>query len=294
MSFSMEDNLYEILGVSSNASQEEIERVFKQALSELEDGSNESEQKRDLLEKVYYILGDEMRRYEYDYRRRAEKENLKSNVNTSQSLSNNISLDPSLAHNRSPQPDRKTAQQRGKDNKPSTIKLLALFLFVYFIGNALSANIGSTLPRSNAPAVKTNYTDFDQGKNALELPPNGEIHYYQEAEAIAPFSISTEPDLNYFVKLVDEETNVTVMTIFIRGGQSVETNVPLGTYEFRYACGKYWYGEEELFGPWTVYMKADKKFDFYNDGSRIMGHKVELIMHVDGNLHTQEINKNNF
>jgi len=144
------------------------------------------------------------------------------------------------------------------------------------------------------PVINSNYTEFEQGKNALELPPNGEIHYYQQAEAIAPFGINTEPDINYFVKLVDETTNKTVMTIFVRGGQSVETKVPLGTYEFRYASGKHWYGEEELFGPWTVYMKADNKLDFYNDGLRIMGHKVELIKQIDGNLHTREINKNRF
>ena len=165
-------------------------------------------------------------------------------------------------------------------------------MFIFIIGKAWSANTSSTIPRSDMPVINSNYTEFEQGKNALELPPNGEIHYYQQAEAIAPFGINTEPDINYFVKLVDETTNKTVMTIFVRGGQSVETKVPW-TYEFRYASGKHWYGEEELLDHGR-FMKADNKLDFYNDGLRIMGHKVELIKQIDGNLHTREINKIDF
>lgn len=301
MSISIEDNLYEILGVSPDASQEEIERVFKQSLIELQDNSKDSKKKRVLLEKVYYILGDEMRRYEYDYWSRVGNE--KSNANNTQSLLNNKPLNP-LPYNRSIQrsdnpninnrPSRKTAQRHGENDSPSVIKIAALFLFVFIIGKAWAANTSSTFPRSNMPAVNTNYSDFDQGKNALELPPSGEIYYYKQVEAIAPFGINTEPDVNYFVKLIDVETNLTAVTIFVHGGQSVETKVPLGTYEFRYACGEYWYGEEELFGAWTVYMKADKKLTFYNDGSRIMGHKIYLIKRIDGNLHSREINKNRF
>ncbi|MFZ2539949.1 MAG: hypothetical protein WAX04_13800 [Oscillospiraceae bacterium] len=44
----------------------------------------------------------------------------------------------------------------------------------------------------------------------------------------------------------------------------------------------------------TVCMKADKIFNFYRNGSQIMGHNVKLIKQIDGNLHTSEINDTDF
>jgi hypothetical protein len=183
-----------------------------------------------------------------------------------------------------------------KWNKPSILSLIALFVLIYLSGKAWSGNSSSSTvtPRSITTAVDLNVTQPVQSMKALELPPNGETHYYQQAEAIAPFGISTAPNTNYFIKLVEKTTGNVALTIFVRGGQSVNIKVPLGSYEFRYASGTNWYGEEQLFGSRTVYTKANTIFDFYRNGPQIMGHTVKLIKQVDGNLQTREINKTDF
>ncbi len=183
-----------------------------------------------------------------------------------------------------------------KWDKPSILSLIALFILVYLAGKSwpdISSNSNIT-PILSSPAVELNVTNPVQTMKALELPPNGEIHYYQKAEPIAPLYISTDPTRNYFVKLVDKNTGAMILTVFIRGGQSVNVKVPLGNYELRYASGTNWYGEEQLFGSGTDFQKTDKVFDFYLNGSQIMGHTVELIKQVNGNLPTSEINKATF
>jgi hypothetical protein len=60
-------------------------------------------------------------------------------------------------------------------------------------------------------------------------------------------------DLSYLVKVVDWKSNQTVSTAFIRAGENVELNIPIGTYKLRFASGKTWYGEQHLFGTKTRY-----------------------------------------
>ena len=77
--------------------------------------------------------------------------------------------------------------------------------------------------------------------------------------------------VHYFVTLADWETGAPVQTIFVRSGQTVSVDVPLGSYELRYAAGETWLGEDKLFGEATVYSKADKRFDFVRQGNQITG-----------------------
>ena len=111
--------------------------------------------------------------------------------------------------------------------------------------------------------------------------------------AVAPLNIKTSIGSNYYVKLVnlDEQT---VMTMYIKGGQYLETKVPLGTYEMRYATGKVWYGTVHLFGPETSYAKADIKFQFDFDGQQYSGYTVELIRQIGGNLGTSPLSPSDF
>lgn len=187
-----------------------------------------------------------------------------------------------------------------KTSNPSLITIAVLFTGVFIIGKAWP-DIGSAispaaqLPAlSNGPEVNLIPVNPLPELKPVELPPNGDTHYYQKAEAVAPFSIMTESGRNYFAKLVDKNTGQVAMTIFVRGGQTVKTKVPLGSYEFRYASGTQWYGEEHLFGPGTNCQKAAKVLDFCRNGTTTMGHTVQLIKRVDGNLPTTPMNRNSF
>ncbi|MEN6328645.1 MAG: hypothetical protein ABFD18_20860, partial [Syntrophomonas sp.] len=172
-----------------------------------------------------------------------------------------------------------------KESKsPSIITMVALFIIIFVIGKMWATDNASKIPESSLPVNNNIYIEPDQNLALLDLPPNAETCYYKNTQAIAPFSIHTEPDVNYFVKLVDIDTGNTALTVFVRGGQTVDIKVPLGTYEFRYATGKNWYGEDHLFGSGTTYMRAEKRLSFYRNGQQIMGHTVKLIKQIDGNL----------
>jgi|GEM_PF-3040016 len=58
---------------------------------------------------------------------------------------------------------------------------------------------------------------------------------------------------NYFIALVDWQSEKVIITAFIRAGEMVEIPVPPGSYKLRYAKGDKWYGEKELFGSNNMY-----------------------------------------
>lgn len=98
----------------------------------------------------------------------------------------------------------------------------------------------------------------------------------------------------YYLKLVDWATHAPVLFFFIRSGEVLSAEVPLGEYELRYASGETWYGEEYLFGPETTYRKADAQLDFERKGNRVTEYTVELIKQLTGNLKEIDIAPSEF
>jgi hypothetical protein len=92
---------------------------------------------------------------------------------------------------------------------------------------------------------------------------------------------------NYYVKLASLQTGKAALVLFLRSGETASVEVPIGAYDFRYAAGATWYGEEFLFGPGTTYSRAGEKLVFSVDGDHVWGHTIELIKQANGNL--QEI-----
>lgn len=129
---------------------------------------------------------------------------------------------------------------------------------------------------------------------AQPLPANGAFEMFVSAERVAPFEIRTDRGANYLVKLVSVYNKTPVMAIFIRAGNTVTVDVPLGTYELRYATGETWYGYDHLFGPDTVCSKADEQLEFKQIGYQVSGYTVTLYEVPHGNLHTTRISPQEF
>jgi hypothetical protein len=112
----------------------------------------------------------------------------------------------------------------------------------------------------------------------------------------APLRVETPPGDNYFVKLVRaDDKKKALISFFIFGGGSFQTNVPVGTYILRYAIGKDWYGPELLFGPCkTSFFEANTNLEFTLSGRKAIGHRVVLIKQVGGNLATSDIDEGEF
>ena len=126
------------------------------------------------------------------------------------------------------------------------------------------------------------------------LPGSGRVNAQSYAERVAPLEIKAGAGGHYVVKLVDAYRKTPVMSVFVRGGSTVNVDVPLGTFEVRYASGEKWYGDEHLFGPDTSYSKADKTFTFEETANEITGYTITLYKVSQGNLRTSKINAGEF
>lgn len=114
-------------------------------------------------------------------------------------------------------------------------------------------------------------------------------------EGVAPLQVRIpSAGIHYFVKIEDAYTKQNLVNYFIRSGDTLKVNLPLGTYNIKYAFGRQWYGTKQLFGPETRYAKANQDFNFISDGYQYNGYTVELIEQVNGNLKTSSIDQNQF
>jgi len=98
--------------------------------------------------------------------------------------------------------------------------------------------------------------------------------------------VTRTADEHYLVKLSTWSGDHDVLTMFVRSGQTAETQVPLGFYRIKYASGRTWYGLRYLFGPETSYAVASHRFDFSTEGR---GYTVQLYKQLNGNLKTRTI-----
>lgn len=128
------------------------------------------------------------------------------------------------------------------------------------------------------------------------LPYSGTVKEYTSAPRVAPLEIKAAAGSHYLVKLVSVRDGSTAMTVFVRSSTTVKVQVPLGTFEIRYAAGSTWYGygNDELFGPETSCSKADSRFRFAEEEFQITGYSITLYKVRHGNLHTSKIDRSKF
>lgn len=127
------------------------------------------------------------------------------------------------------------------------------------------------------------------------LPASGPIYRrFAANKALAPLKLESSGYDHHLVKLVATATGQPAMIVFVRAGASLKVEVPLGSYELRYASGRAWYGETLLFGPSTSYSRSDETFTFDRVGNKIRGFTITLYAVENGNLHTQAIDADAF
>jgi len=157
-----------------------------------------------------------------------------------------------------------------------------LFLFSIFVSVVLPDNVdrkertASQQPESYQPPQ-------------LPLPATG-YSASPVPSGVAPLTVKTSTGTNYYIKLQNAQTHREIASFFIRSGETLNVNVPVGRYEMKYATWPTWYGPKYLFGSQTAYSKAKAVFDFSFDGYRYSGYTVELIQQAGGNLSTGHIN----
>lgn len=126
------------------------------------------------------------------------------------------------------------------------------------------------------------------------LPSTGDKQA-ADFDGVAPLKIRVPHDGDhYFIKIEDTNTQQNLGNYFIRSGDTLNIDLPIGSYKIKYAYGKQWYGVANLFGEETKYAKANQTFDFSFDGYQYNGYTIELIKQENGNLRTSNIDKNQF
>lgn len=147
-------------------------------------------------------------------------------------------------------------------------------------------------PRASTPKATPPPQIFNEPEQTL--PQSGEIIYNGTSELVAPFEVRPSIGSNYLVKLYSSITNREVISVFVRGGERTRINVPLGSYQVKYASGDKWYGYEYLFGLSTNYSRAKEVFRFDFDGTQYTGYTITLYQVANGNLQTESIPKSSF
>jgi len=125
------------------------------------------------------------------------------------------------------------------------------------------------------------------------LPASNVVSYTSNLDRVAPFSVFVNGSDNAFVKVKARNTNETIITLFIRAGDSVETKMPLGEYDLFYARGKKWFGYDHLFGSRTAFFKASNVLKFYQHGNTTHGTTITLDTRTleGNNLRTNRVNR---
>lgn len=122
------------------------------------------------------------------------------------------------------------------------------------------------------------------------LPNTGDSVNRKFSTGKYPLQIIVPNDgVHYFIKIEDFHTKQLLADYFIRSGEILNINLPIGNYKIKYAYGTKWYGVDNLFGENTNYVKIDQEFNFNSNG-----YKIELIRQINGNLKTLSLDKNDF
>ena len=99
---------------------------------------------------------------------------------------------------------------------------------------------------------------------------------------------------NFLIRLREAETNELVEDIFVRAGDVIEVNVPLGRYRLRIAAGQTWRGDSVLFGDAGAYAQANESLSFTVEGQQVVGNRIVLQESVGGNLRKTAMKRTQF
>lgn len=151
----------------------------------------------------------------------------------------------------------------------------------------------STTNNSNSSTYSeesSDYSDPYEGLVEQEMPEN-EHKFVNTFGDNRPSQIIVENPTDYaYVMKFEDASGKTVFSFFVRPQSTTPMYMGLGTYYLKWAAGKTWYGEEDLFGPDTVYQKDPETWPFES------GKYWTLTMQPvsNGNVHSNSIDADDF
>jgi len=165
-------------------------------------------------------------------------------------------------------------QDKNKINPLVYIPAFILIGVIIFMVYRLAVNYQEAAPTNrienpvNSAALSDPYQPEDENTTIKQdFPPHGTIIINPDLECLATFTITTpsnNPFMYFYILLVREEDGEKIIA-YLNAGQEFVLPIPLGNYQFYYASGTGWYGDDELFGRNTSVFKSDDIFSFYDE-----------------------------
>jgi hypothetical protein len=205
--------------------------------------------------------------------------------------------------------DRDYMRDRGKGNgingpwrngkliiQPSPFSFLTKILF--WVGIILLLTLGFQR-LINAPSLSWKGI-FPSKAPSIALPETGNVTLYQRGQSsplVAKFTVianSTSPESHHLVKLIDESTNESVLSVFVRNGETAAVKVPLGAYKINMAQGTRWHGETKMFGRDMLVTQGHTPLVFSASLNSVTGHILRLEGAIDGNYPTRPLSTDQF
>lgn len=293
------DNYYKILGIENYCSdQSKIKDAYRSQIKffhpDLGNVSQEiAEEKTKQLNIAYDVLSDLQKKQAYDIQLRNEIEGNRSGSYSNGNTNNGFRYNSSNNYNtynfyRNPNVNRSTK----KSNNAGKI-FMGVIIFIFIL--AMCTN--GTSSKNNTSNKNT--TSNENVNLSPVLVGNGNILKNPLDERLAPLRVTVPSDggdFYIYLKDIDNASGKNDMAFYIKSGQSVELDVPLGRYELFYCTGYTWYGEKNKFGPDTIYVKSDTVLNFHIDyeNQQYSGYSIDLRTVSYGNMQSKEINANSF
>jgi hypothetical protein len=215
----------------------------------------------------------------------------------------NLSTNPRSVASTSTNSNPPTAGNNDGSKLGWTITIVVAFLIpVFIVGYGLNEGRQAqpkSQPVANAPTPRAQQSQAARPSAPVfsrepELLVPGILWNKSGRRGEAPFEIRSRAGTNYILKLVDAHTGNDAVAILVRGGSTVEVDIPIGTYNLKWCSGTIWYGEEGLFGPGQSCSTTPTAFRFWKTGTYIEGHTITLYTVTDGNMSYRRLNPSEF
>ncbi len=298
---------YTRLGVTENATLDEIKRAYRRKAIDFHPDKNgnsqESKEEFIKIQRAYECLSDEGKRKEYDARLRVYRERIYRE--------NNLSSQHKASSNHS-------TTNSGESSVPSLVVLCMLIVCVSLFADRCDDSSGRSVPtsRNHEEISDPNHEVINTTEYEEYFYDNGDMPYaeYWGRGSYDASSLSYLRVLNYsgqdaVVLLQKKYSGRVIRNVYVKSMSSYKINkIPEGVYSMKVMYGNSW-NREKYNGadfPKGGFMKNvsysstrdNEEFDFYfeRDLTGINYPTWEVTLHKvkDGNMRTKNISKNDF
>ena len=255
---------YDILEVSENASFETIRAAYKALAKKYHPDVFSGDplfanEKIKQINSAYEVLSDIYKRKAYDEELKTKKQQETTKTNTINDYRRDIYI------------------KRRMQRRYAFIRCIPLAIVLLVI--ILVGIIGDINDKINDP---------DRNLTPVSEPASGTIFVGSNHRNASQITITAPMDQSCVVKL-KTSNGQTKLYFYVRAGDTVTIGVPCQHLYVYFACGKTWYGNENLFGSKTTYSMDSSICDFSNYTWEYTLQKTQ-----NGNFSQKYINENDF